>query len=139
MPVVKSTAPVALMRHALINDDAVQAIVGARVRTSHVLDPDRAAEQEYPLVILDLDSGGANFSGALQSVFVYVYTFHRDSKDAALTLYDAVYAALQMKRLENDGESGRGYSREAQRPTTGWNDQAMAYFARARWRVTLTA
>lgn len=129
----------ALVRHMLINNEAVQALVKARVRTAHVLDPQTAQGLEYPLVILDLSGGESLGGGVVQNVNMRVWAYARESTDVALKIYDAVYAALHMQRLSIANEASKGTAREIQRPHTGWNDKVLAHYATGMWRINLGA
>lgn len=139
MTQVRAETVTALVRHVLINTAAVQALVKARVRTSHVLDPQTAQGLEYPLVILDLSGGESLGGGVVQNVNLRVWTYARESTDVALKIYDAVYGALHMQRLSIAAESAKGTARELSRPMTGWNDKVLAHYATGIWRINLGA
>lgn len=139
MPQVKIQAVPALVRHTLLHNTDVHAIVGANVRTSHVLDNEQAQGIDYPCVILSTEGGESTGTGAVQYVSVEIFAYSRTSKDDAGALYDAIYAALHYTRLSNPHESGAGFARESTRPKSGWNDKALAYYCAGRWLITLSA
>jgi hypothetical protein len=125
---------VALLRHHLLADSAVAAIVGGRVHGAHLQDAD-ARTVAYPLTVLELEGGFTRTASAYQNVTAYLYAYHRDSQGEALRLYDAMHAALQHQLLRRDGVPVAGYCMETARPDYGWNERCRAWYARGLWAV----
>ena len=133
-PSASSEDLIAVIRHTLMADSAVSAIVGGRIRGSHLQDPDNRTVV-YPMVILELEGGSTVGPSTYQESTLYLYAYERSSSGDALRLYDACHAALQQGLIRRDGIAIAGYCLETARPDYGWNETARAYFARGLWAV----
>lgn len=138
-PIIQRRDLLALLRNHLLADDTVTDLVGDAVRTAHVVNPD--ATLEYPLVILEVTSGSSGYQGGIRRVNVDVYAYSDESQDAADTVYDAVYLALQAARLWDSTStiSAAGFAQEASRPVEGYNEVTRSWYARGTWTIRLAA
>jgi len=125
---------IALLRHKLMTDAAISEIVGGRVLGAHPRTPDDRSTV-YPLIILELEGGGASPTSGFQTATLFLYTYHRGSLGEAMRLYDLCHAALHHQTLRRDGVSSAGYALEQQRPESGWNEQARAHWCEGLWVV----
>lgn len=130
-----------LVRLQLLATAALTARVGVSVLTAHprTVDPN---EIPMPCVIVDITGGKGQYSGGSQSAMVDLYIYTRDSDTDADALYKIAYDALNMVHLVNRTTSNgvpvvtaAGYIYEVDRPVTGYNDQAQAWYARGKWRA----
>ena len=126
-----------LVRHFLMADAGVSAVVGGRVYGVHLQDPD-ARTVEYPMVVLDFRSGTAT-TPTFQVVTMDVWSYHRSSAGEALRLYDLVQAALQQALLRVEGIPVCGYAMEQTRPAEGWNENVRAYYAQGEFTLRAVA
>lgn len=134
MPAASSEHIKALLRHKLLADAGVTAIVGGRIYGAHMRDTE-LQNATYPMVIMELDGGGASPTSTFQAATLYLYAYHRESAGEALHLYDLCYAALHHQTLRKDGVAAAGYAMENVRPDDGWNEKARAYYAEGLWTV----
>lgn len=132
-PAASSEDLIKVVRHKLLSESAITDIVGGRVYGAHFQDPD-ARTVVYPMVVMEM-RGGGSLTATYQATTLYLYAYSRDSQGKAFILYDAVYQALQQQRVARDGVSFAGYCMEANRPDSGWNEAARAYYARGLWTV----
>jgi hypothetical protein len=126
-----------LVRHHLLADSAVAALVGANVHGAHIQTPD-SRTVVYPLVVLDVVAGRISPTSTYQLVTMDLYCYSRDSGGEALRIYDACAAALQHQLMRRDGIPVAGYCVESERPDQGWNEVARAYYARGQWAVRMS-
>lgn len=134
MAFASTTDLVALLRHTLMTNEAVAAVVGGRIYGAHLRTPDDKSVV-YPLVIVELEGGSASPTSTFQAQTLYLYAYSRDSASEASRLYDLCFAALQHNVLRRDGVQAAGYAMEQQRPESGWNEQARAYWSEGLWVV----
>jgi len=125
---------VAVLRHTLLQNAEVKAIVGGRVLGAHPRTPDERTVV-YPMVITELDGGSVSPTSTFQAQTMYLYAYSRGSQGEAHRLYDACFAALQHNLLRRDGVTVAGYAMESQRPESGWNEQARAYWSQGLWTL----
>jgi len=126
-----------LVRHTLMEDTALSAMVGGRIYGAHLQDPD-ARTVEYPMVVLDFRSGTAR-TPTFQIVTMDAWAYHRGSAGEALRLYDLVQAKLQQALLRVDGIAVAGYAMEQTRPAEGWNENVRAYYAQGEFTLRAVA
>lgn len=133
-PVNTKRNVLAVTRNLLLGKDSVTALVEDRIMTAHVRDPD--ADLTYPLVILDLDTGGTGYQGGIQQWTMYLYTYG-NSQDEADRVYDAVYLAMQAERLwdPTGAINTAGYAREINRPEPGYNEVIRSWYVRGVWSI----
>ena len=123
------------IRKKLIGNSTVTALVSDRIYTTHFYDFDNGTV-EFPMVIIELEGGTANYGGGNQSVSFFLYSYSRESSSEAGEIYDALCSALHGEKLEYEGVSG--FIQEVARPVSGYNPQARSYFQRGSW-LTLSA
>lgn len=136
---IRSTDALALMRARLMRDDDLTAVVADRIRTEHAYDPTDLEGLRYPMVIMHLQTGQGRYHGGLQHLRVELYGYSDTSQGDAVRVYDLAYTALQAGRLWDPSGAMRaaGYTREVERPLTGWNEQTRSWYAKGTWAVTL--
>jgi hypothetical protein len=121
-----------VVRRALVDNDALYALVGDRVYSSFIEDPD-CGTVGYPLVILEQVGGSMRYWGQLADVSLAVSVYSRESIADAFAIYDAVQKVLQMERLTVSGVASIVVCRETARPREGWNEPTRSHFVTARW------
>lgn len=126
-----------LIRHHLLTDAGVSALVGANVSGSHILTPDTGSV-EYPIVVMDILTGRTSPTSTYQMVTLYLYAYSHKNSGEAVRIYDACYAALQHQLMRRDGIPIAGYCVEVERPVDGWNEFTRAYFVRGSWAVRMS-
>lgn len=134
-PIITKRSLSALVRNFLMAQDGVTALTEDRIRTSHAQNPDE--DLNYPLLIIDFDTGAGRYQGGLQNWNVDLYAYSDESQDAADALYDTMYLVLQAERLwdPSGAITAAGSAREVERPESGYNEQTRAWFARGTWVV----
>ena len=123
---------IAVVRHTLLGSSDLTAVVGGRIYSSHIQQPDTKTVV-YPMVIMELEGGRINTQGSFQGQIMYLYAYSTDSQGEATRIYDIVHRTLHHETLRKDGISIAGYCVETNRPHGGWNLAARAYFTRGLW------
>lgn len=131
-----------LIRNKLFNTDAIQALVGAAVYSSHPNTLDKAA-LPMPCIIIDPQSGDMRVQKGLQSQNMHIYAYSRISQDEADKIYNLVVETLHMERLYDTTTTAggdpvnahRGVAREMERPQEGYNQAVAGWYSRGTWRV----
>ena len=126
-----------VMRHTLLEESDITDLVGSRVVTDHIIDYENQTF-EMPCIIIDLQSGQANYARADQRLVFHVYVYSKESSAESFEIYDVVYEKLSAVRLNIDDISAKGYSREAERPIHGYNNDVKGWYCRATY-ITWTA
>ena len=121
-----------VIRRALVDNDALYSLVGDRVYSAHIEDPD-CGTVGYPLVIMEQVGGNMRYWGQLADVVLNVSIYSRESIADAMTIYDAVQKVLQMERLTVAGVPSIVVCRETARPREGWHEPTRSHFVQARW------
>lgn len=136
-PVIKVENALSLVRLHLMNVDALTALVGDRIRTAHVVDPDAALV--YPTVIIDYLGGAGGYQGGMQQLRLHVYAYSDESGLEAIRVYDTTYDGLQAQRVHDPSGAipSAGYIRELDRPLAGWNEVTRSWYARGTWLLML--
>lgn len=137
IPVISVTDATQLLRRHLLAADTVTALVEDRIRSQHVVDPD--AVLTYPLIITEMNTGVGGYQGGLHRLTVDLYTYSDESQSHAMTVYDALYLALQGERLFDASGviSAAGYAREVERPEYGYNNTTRSWWTRGTWILML--
>jgi len=143
-PVVSVSDVKQLVRNVLIRESSITSLVGDRIRTAHIVDPDRTPTSPF-LVIERPRLGRSGYEGGFQRIPLDVYVYSTESQAEADKIYDVVYQFLQAKRLVDTTTSGgvrvitaAGYIRQVGSPSDGWNEQIRAWFTIGRW-ISMTA
>lgn len=131
----------AVLRHTLMQDQAVFSIADGRVYTSHGRDAEEAT-RTYPTVIME-HHGGTDYAQApVAARRVYLYAYSNRSADEAFRLYDAVKEVLQRRgvggRLDAMGQPCEpvcAYGIERSGVFNGWNPEVSAWFVRGEWSI----
>jgi len=123
------------VRRTLISNADVTELVKDRIYTKHFYDFDNGTIP-MPLVIVDLDSGLANYGGGNQRLTLYIYVYSRESTAECGEIYEKIYTALHAQRLV--GDTIKGMTQEISRPLCDYNYQARSYFYRATYLVLAT-
>ena len=111
--------------------------VGGRIYGSHVKTPDDRTII-YPMVLLELEGGGASPQGSYQEQLMFIYAYSRESLGKAAELYDEVHKALHHQLLKKAGIKTAGYALEQQRPDQHWNEQVQAWYCRGFYIIRTT-
>ena len=120
------------IRQTLINNDAINSIVGNRVVGNHeVKSDDRTVE--FPRIVIELYLGDVSPQSSYQFYILEIWCYHRVSSSHALSLYDRVFEALHHQKMNFDEISTKGYCLEMNRPTEGYAEMVRSYWARGRW------
>ena len=112
-------------------------IVSDRIYTTHFYDLDNV-NIEYPLIIIDFESGMAGYGKSYQRFDIAIYAYSKYNVDQCLQIYSKIYDTLQASRLNNSNIADKGYIREIKRPDNGYNDKVMSYYVIGTFQV-LTA
>jgi len=126
-----------VLRHALVTDSTIAAVVGDNVWTSHVMDAD-AASVTIPCIVMSVEGGSSSYNGVLQFVTIDIYAYSKISQGQAASIYDKIYKVLQANRLALDNVDAKGVITENERPSAMYNDSLKAWAMRGIW-VALTA
>jgi hypothetical protein len=116
-----------LVRMLLIQEPTVNSLVSDRVHSQHFMSYDDP-NMVFPLIILDVDGGKANYGMATQKVKVEVYAYSKNSTSQSKEIYNAVYQKLNCARLSQDSIDMKGYSYELNRPVSGFNTSVKCWF-----------
>ena len=131
-----------LLRHHLVNDDGVQALVGGNIAGAHLEDADAATAllADGPALVFQFLSGVQRWHGAVQIQTFELWAYSRTSQHDAAGVYSAANEALQHECLKITGieiSAGvplSGICQEVQRPVEGFNSVLAAWFCRGRWK-----
>jgi len=130
-----------LLRHFLIDDPGIAALVSGRVFDGHLADTDAASALEAgDVLIFNFQSGQQRWHGAVQIQIFELWAYSPRGADQAAKLYGVANDVLQHARVFKTGieiTPGTlltGITQEVQRPVEGKNDVLSAWFARGRWK-----
>jgi hypothetical protein len=125
---------IAIVKKLLIDNSEITDLVQDRIHTSHFYDLDNVTIQ-YPMIVLDFDSGRAGYGKSYQIFDLNIYVYSNINSDQCLSIYSKVYDTLQASRLYNSNLEDKGYIREVERPSNGYNDKVMSYFVLGIYRA----
>ena len=122
----------AVIRHTLLASNDLTEVVGGRIYSSHMQQPDTRTVV-YPMVIVEVEGGRIGSQGSYQGQILYIYAYSTDSQGEANRIYDIAHRVLHHQTIRRDGVPIAGYCIETNRPHGGWNLAARAYFTRGLW------
>ena len=131
-----------MIRMLLLSDDDLNAAVGGRVYSAHIMDADDRTVK-YPNLIFEFISGNARWTGAVQSQVFELYAYSKESADQCGILYDQAMEKMHHERMVLLNTAGTeveqaGVAFEVQRPVEGYNREIHAWWMRGRWQYNGT-
>lgn len=134
MTTISSDSSLGLVRKALLDDSAVQALVGNRVSGGWSEDPD-VGTIPRPSVAVVLGGGAfGGYEGVVRVMPVEVWTLSDVSSGESRAVYDACFAALQAAGL--GGVDHRGLMAQVSGPRDGWWAAGRCWFTTGIWRLS---
>ena len=123
-----------LIRNHLLSVSEITSILKDRVYTEHFYDFENQSVI-FPLVILEIIDGEANYGMDSQRLVLHLYTYSKISSGQCRNLHDTIYSNLHAQRLYNENIQVAGTLREAERPISGFNTETRAWFCRSLYIV----
>ncbi len=127
----------ALIRHKLLDSDAVQNLVENNIFTAHPKDPDRGYVS-YPCISVATAGGFSRYQAGLQHLNLDISAHSKISSDEAEEVYQKLFEALHAARLAKENIAAKGCARELARPDTFFDERTKSWGVRGRW-LAMTA